>query len=95
MNIPLVAIAACGFIQVAETVTAGNAEATARIVEGLVKGVGFIAGGAILVGKANPRDSGCCEFTGYRRNRRPCRARCLRYCYCSIGHDICHFDNSG
>lgn len=52
---PLVAIAACGFIQAAETVTAGNPEATARIVEGLINGVGFIGGGAILVGKASTR----------------------------------------
>lgn len=52
---PLVAIAACGFIQAAQTVTAGNAEATARVVEGLINGVGFIGGGAILVGKASTR----------------------------------------
>jgi putative Mg2+ transporter-C (MgtC) family protein len=52
---PLVAIAACGFIQAAETVTRENAEATARIVEGLINGVGFIGGGAILVGKASIR----------------------------------------
>ncbi|MBO9195447.1 MgtC/SapB family protein [Rhizobium sp. 16-449-1b] len=52
---PLVAIAACGFIQAAETVTQDNAEATARIVEGLINGVGFIGGGAILVGKASIR----------------------------------------
>lgn len=52
---PLVAIAACGFIQAAETVTAGSPEATARIVEGLINGVGFIGGGAILVGKASIR----------------------------------------
>nr|WP_210271541.1 MgtC/SapB family protein [Rhizobium sp. RM] len=48
---PLVAIASCGFIQAAETITLGNAEATARVVEGLINGVGFIGGGAILVGK--------------------------------------------
>lgn len=52
---PLVAIAACGFIQATESITAGNAEATARIVEGLINGVGFIGGGAILVGKASTR----------------------------------------
>jgi putative Mg2+ transporter-C (MgtC) family protein len=52
---PLVAIAACGFIQAAETVTTGNAEATARIVEGIINGVGFIGGGAILVGKLGTR----------------------------------------
>jgi putative Mg2+ transporter-C (MgtC) family protein len=52
---PLVAIAACGFIQAAETITAGSPEATARIVEGLINGVGFIGGGAILVGKGGTR----------------------------------------
>ncbi|WP_276122329.1 MgtC/SapB family protein [Pararhizobium qamdonense] len=46
---PLVAIASCGFIQATENLTAGNAEATARIVEGLITGMGFIGGGAILV----------------------------------------------
>lgn len=48
---PLVAIAACGFIQATEGITLGNAEATARIIEGLINGVGFIGGGAMLVGK--------------------------------------------
>ena len=52
---PIVAIAACGFILAAENVTRGSAEATARIIEGLINGVGFIGGGAILVGKASIR----------------------------------------
>jgi putative Mg2+ transporter-C (MgtC) family protein len=52
---PLVAIAACGFIQASETITTGNAEATARIVEGLINGVGFIGAGAILVGRIGTR----------------------------------------
>lgn len=46
---PLVAIASCGFIQATEHLVHGNAEATARIVEGLITGMGFIGGGAILV----------------------------------------------
>ncbi|MEH6721041.1 MAG: MgtC/SapB family protein [Aurantimonas endophytica] len=45
---PLVAVATCGFIQAAETVIQGNPEATARVVEGLITGMGFIGGGAIL-----------------------------------------------
>ncbi|WP_270934282.1 MgtC/SapB family protein [Falsiroseomonas oryzae] len=45
---PLVAIAACGFIQATERMTAGEPEATARIVEGVITGMGFIGGGAIL-----------------------------------------------
>ncbi len=45
---PLVAIAACGFIQAAETMTAGSAEALARVNEGVIVGMGFIGGGAIL-----------------------------------------------
>ena len=45
---PLVAIATCGLIQAAESLTAGSPEAMARIVEGLITGMGFIGGGAIL-----------------------------------------------
>jgi putative Mg2+ transporter-C (MgtC) family protein len=50
---PLVAIASCGFIQATETLTHGSPEATARIVEGLITGMGFIGGGAILVVKTS------------------------------------------
>lgn len=45
---PLVAIATCGFIQAAESLTVDSPEAMARIVEGLITGMGFIGGGAIL-----------------------------------------------
>jgi putative Mg2+ transporter-C (MgtC) family protein len=45
---PLVAVATCGFIQAAEHITATSPEAMARIVEGLITGMGFIGGGAIL-----------------------------------------------
>lgn len=45
---PLVAVASCGFIQAAESMTADTPEAMARIVEGLITGMGFIGGGAIL-----------------------------------------------
>jgi len=45
---PLVAIASCGFIQAGETIAAGSAEALARINEGVIVGMGFIGGGAIL-----------------------------------------------
>lgn len=45
---PLVAVACCGLIQAAETFAAGEPEAMARIIEGLITGIGFIGGGAIL-----------------------------------------------
>jgi putative Mg2+ transporter-C (MgtC) family protein len=45
---PLVALASCGFIQAAEGIAAGHPEAMARVVEGLITGMGFIGGGAIL-----------------------------------------------
>ena len=45
---PLVAVATCGFIQAAESITAASPEAMARVVEGLITGMGFIGGGAIL-----------------------------------------------
>jgi putative Mg2+ transporter-C (MgtC) family protein len=45
---PLVALASCGFVQAAETIVADDAEAMARVIEGLITGMGFIGGGAIL-----------------------------------------------
>ena len=45
---PLVAVATCGFVQAAETLVASSPEAMARIIEGLITGMGFIGGGAIL-----------------------------------------------
>ena len=45
---PLVAVATCGFIQAAESMPAMTPEAMARIIEGLITGMGFIGGGAIL-----------------------------------------------
>jgi putative Mg2+ transporter-C (MgtC) family protein len=45
---PLVAIATCGFIQASEGLTTDSPEAMARIIEGLITGMGFIGGGAIL-----------------------------------------------
>ena len=45
---PLVAVASCGFIQATESITESSPEAQARIVEGLITGIGFIGGGAII-----------------------------------------------
>ena len=45
---PLVAVATCGFVQASETFIIGEPEAMARIMEGLITGMGFIGGGAIL-----------------------------------------------
>lgn len=44
---PLVAIASCGFVLMA-TEVAGQGSAQARVIQGLMTGVGFIGGGAIL-----------------------------------------------
>ena len=45
---PLVAVATCGFIQAVETPLANHPEGLARVMEGLITGMGFIGGGAIL-----------------------------------------------
>ena len=45
---PLVAIAACGFVQATETLLAQHPEGAARIVDGIITGIGFIGGGAIV-----------------------------------------------
>lgn len=45
---PLVAIASCGLVQASEALTSNSPEAMARIIEGIITGMGFIGGGAIL-----------------------------------------------
>jgi putative Mg2+ transporter-C (MgtC) family protein len=45
---PLVALASCGFIEATESMMANSPDATAKIIEGVIAGVGFIGGGAIL-----------------------------------------------
>lgn len=45
---PIVALASCGYVLVAESILDGNADARARLIQGLMTGIGFIGGGAIL-----------------------------------------------
>ena len=45
---PLVAMASCGYILVGRSFAENDPSALARVVEGLVTGVGFIGGGSIL-----------------------------------------------
>ena len=52
---PLVAVASCGYILLAMSVFAGERESIARIVQGLMTGIGFIGGGAILKHGASVR----------------------------------------
>ncbi|ASY65160.1 Mg(2+) transport ATPase protein C (plasmid) [Sinorhizobium sojae CCBAU 05684] len=47
-TLPIVSVAACGFALVAGTDFPGNAEAQARVLQGVVTGIGFIGGGAIV-----------------------------------------------
>jgi len=47
---PLVAIASCGFIQATEEVLNGDPNAASRVIAGVITGIGFIGGGAILKG---------------------------------------------
>ncbi|QFI69031.1 Mg(2+) transport ATPase protein C [Sinorhizobium alkalisoli] len=47
-TLPIVAVAACGFALVVNTDFPGSAEAQARVLQGVVTGIGFIGGGAIV-----------------------------------------------
>lgn len=49
---PLVAVAACGYTLVGISVLSST-DAEARILQGLITGIGFIGGGAILKSKGN------------------------------------------
>ena len=52
---PIVAMAACGFMLILKSVPGANAETQARLLQGLIGGIGFIGGGAILKEGANVR----------------------------------------
>ncbi len=49
---PLVAVAACGYTLVGLSVLSST-DAEARVLQGLITGIGFIGGGAILKSKGN------------------------------------------
>ena len=47
---PLVAVASCGYVLVAEKVFGAASSDHSRVLQGLITGIGFIGGGAILKG---------------------------------------------
>lgn len=48
---PLVALASCAYILIAIHISSANPDAHSRVVQGLITGIGFIGGGAILKGE--------------------------------------------
>lgn len=52
---PIVAMASCAYVLTSTQFAAGNEEAQARIIQGLITGMGFIGGGAILKGEGGVR----------------------------------------
>lgn len=47
-TLPIVAMAACGIALILRPVTDGSPDASARVLQGVITGIGFIGGGAIL-----------------------------------------------
>lgn len=47
-TLPVVAMASCGFALLAKGMDGANAESMTRLLQGLMGGIGFIGGGAIL-----------------------------------------------
>ncbi len=50
---PLVAMASCGYVLLAGTAYHNTIDAQSRVIQGLVAGIGFIGGGAILKAEGN------------------------------------------
>jgi putative Mg2+ transporter-C (MgtC) family protein len=50
---PLVAMASCGYVMLAMPTYHNSIEAQSRVIQGLVAGIGFIGGGAILKAEGN------------------------------------------
>lgn len=53
---PIVAMTACGFLMIGLRFLGGDSEANARLIQGIIGGLGFLGGGAIL--KSNGSVSG-------------------------------------
>ncbi len=47
-TVPVVAMAACGFALIAAATPGGSAETQARVLQGIITGIGFVGGGAIV-----------------------------------------------
>jgi len=45
---PIVSVAACGFVMLGMALPGANADVSSRMLQGLITGIGFIGGGAIL-----------------------------------------------
>lgn len=52
---PLVAVASCSYVLLGATISAGDPDALSRIIQGLMTGIGFVGGGAILKSGGNIR----------------------------------------
>lgn len=50
---PLVALASCGFVQASESLLVNSPDGMSKVIEGVITGIGFIGGGAILKQGAN------------------------------------------
>src|SRR5579871_932700 len=50
---PLVAMASCGYVMLAMPAYHNSVEAQSRVIQGLVAGIGFIGGGAIMKSEGN------------------------------------------
>lgn len=49
---PIVAVAACGFVMLGTALPGASADVSSRILQGLITGIGFVGGGAILRDKS-------------------------------------------
>jgi putative Mg2+ transporter-C (MgtC) family protein len=47
-TIPMVAMASCGYVLIAKATPGATADTQSRIIQGLLAGIGFIGGGAII-----------------------------------------------
>jgi len=50
---PLVAVASCSYVLIGMEIAGGDPEPMARIIQGLMTGIGFVGGGAIVKSKTN------------------------------------------
>lgn len=69
MTFPLVAMASCGFMLIAAA-TFEDAQALSRALQGIIGGIGFIGGGAILKIKDSFKGTAHLSYTASATGRR-------------------------
>lgn len=84
---PIVSVAACGFAMIGTAIPNASPDSYSRILQGLITGIGFVGGGAILRDKEH---GDCGQHLEYRNRRSGCGIGFVPYCRDFDGDQLDH-----